>query len=77
MSEIEYLSSHPWLSRGLKKLKKPELVILQDFISRRFDSKDLAMEACNRIFLDKPKPKNFTTILELASACIVYRYGAQ
>lgn len=73
---LEFVRSHPWLSKGFAKLKKADLVIITEFLDRDFASKSDAMVACNRIFVDAAnRPKQWTTILEIISAIITHRYN--
>jgi len=73
--EINFLKNHPWLGRGFSKLNKKEIEILENFLSEDFESRDEAMQACNRLFMDKEKTKNFTTVIEMASSAITHRFA--
>lgn len=63
------LARHPWLGRGFAKLTKGELAMAEAFLE---GSASLDVGACelaiNRLFLDKPKPKNWAIICELLCA---------
>ena len=72
MKEIEYIKSHPWLKKGYAKLRKDEIDIITEFFARQWVSFDDAMMACNRMFVDRPKTKNFTTVMELVSSAITH-----
>lgn len=71
-----YLSykTHPWLSKSFKRLKSDEIDLGVQFIKANENlDKDAFDKAINRMFLDRPKPKHWATILELLananSAC--------
>jgi hypothetical protein len=70
---LDYVSSHAWLKKGFSKLKKDEIKMIEDFLELSFDKNEAAIK-CNRLFMDRQKTKNFTTVLEIVSACIAYRY---
>lgn len=70
---ISYASTHPWLKKGFSKLKKEEIQIIVDFLDLGID-KETAVFKCNRLFIDREKTKNYTTVLEIISSCITYRY---
>jgi hypothetical protein len=71
---LEYAANHPWLKKSFSKLKKHEVAILVNFLAIDFANKDEAMKACNRMFIDKEKTKNWTSISEVASGCITHRF---
>ena len=72
---ISYLSTHPWLKKGYAKLKKEEVALLTSFLENSSTDKGQAMDQVNRMFLDKKTlPKNWTTISELASSAVTYRF---
>jgi len=75
MSRLEKLNSfetHAWLKKVYKKLNPSTLAIAQTFIAMNDHlSKDDFEKAVNRMFLDKPKPKNYECILELLANCNV------
>lgn len=70
---IAYASSHPWLKKGFSKLKKEEIYIIENFLNLNID-KEEAIFKCNRLFMDREKTKNYTTVMEIISSCITYRY---
>lgn len=70
---IKYVSSHPWHKKGFSKLKQNEIEFIVNFLNIDMEKVD-AMIKCNRIFVDREKTKNFTTVLEIISVCITYRY---
>lgn len=70
---INYASTHAWLKKGFSKLKKEEITIIVNFLDLKID-KETAVFKCNRLFIDREKTKNFTTVLEIISSCITYRY---
>lgn len=73
---ISFISSHPYLKKGFDKLKKSEIDIFVGFFDIDYSDKSNAMQACNRMFMDKSeKPKNWTTIMELVSSVISHHYS--
>jgi dsRNA-specific ribonuclease len=64
--KFESLAQHPWLHKAFKKLKAEELAMARAFLAENEALDQGAFELkINRMFLDKPKPRNFTIILEL------------
>lgn len=63
-------NSHPWLHKAFRRLKPDEVAICETFIitNKALDKGAFELKV-NRMFLDKPKPKNFTIILELLTCC--------
>ncbi len=57
---------HAWLKKVYVRLKKDDIDCAEQFIvlHDHLDKGDFEL-AINRMFLDKPKPKNFREILEL------------
>lgn len=73
---MKFLSTHPWLSKGFKKLKQEEKLILADFLDLKIIDKPQALLQANKMFLDKPsKPKNHLIISELISCAIMFRFS--
>lgn len=59
-------STHPWLKRVVAKLSAADRATALHFVYANGDMDKGRFEfAINRMFLDKPKPKNWTAILEL------------
>jgi hypothetical protein len=71
---IDYCSSHAWLKKSFSKLRKDDFVIIEKFLSIEFQSKDDAMSACNRIFLNNPRTKNWLCVMETLSGFITHSY---
>lgn len=73
---INYLRTHPYLKKGFAKLKANEVLILENFLeANKDDGRDALSIKANRLFLDaKDKPKNWTTICEMASCAIVFKF---
>lgn len=73
---INYISNHPYLKKGFNKLKKSEVDVFVKFFETEYLDKSNAMQACNRMFMDKTdKPKNWSTIMELVSSVISHHYS--
>ena len=67
---FDQYASHPWLKRSYRRLTLEERELAWAFIAANDHLDCGAFEfAVNRMFLDKAKPKNFTTILELLTCC--------
>lgn len=62
------MERHPWLKKSWARLSAAEIALANSFIATN-DSLDLGEfeKAVNRMFMDKPKPKNWTVICELLS----------
>ena len=60
------LKTHAWLKKPYARLSNKEIDVAKHFI-KLHDSLDKGSfeHAVNRMFLDKPKPKHWTIILEL------------
>jgi hypothetical protein len=59
-------AEHPWLHKSYKKLTAEERALAHRFLSENGAlTKDEFILRVNRMFLDRPKPKNFTVIQEL------------
>lgn len=72
---MEYLENHAYLKKSFAKLSKLDIAILESFFEEEYPTKNAAMERVNRLFLDQSlKPKNWTTISELAAAGVTFRY---
>ena len=70
LSKLKSFSNHEWLSKAYRRLSPGELEIMASFIADNDHLDKGRFElAVNRMFLDKPKPKNFTIILELLTCC--------
>lgn len=66
LDTFEALATHPWLGKAFKKLTQSELLIARQFIVQNNALDKGAFETLvNRMFLDIPKPKHHTIILEL------------
>lgn len=72
LDKFNALKDHAWFSRSFKKLTQGELELARQFIAKN-DGLDRANfeYAVNRMFLDRPKSKNFTVILDLVMAANV------
>jgi len=58
--------SHAWLKKPFEKLSADELLLCEEFIIKHdYLPKGEFEYAINRMFLDKPKPKNFSICQEL------------
>lgn len=63
LENFNNLKRHPMIKNLFKKLRTDELVQCQDFIKEHEGLDDNAYAyACNRWYLDKPKPKNYSTM---------------
>lgn len=76
MLAIEYFEqfkNHAWHSRTYKKLSASDIAIAKEFLTSIAKlSKDEQVQKCNRMFLDKDKPKKWKEINELC-ACAITR----
>lgn len=70
-TKLEALREHAWFGRGCAKLTKTEWDTCVNFVRDNHALSQVDFErAVNRMFLDAPvKPKNFTIILDLLTAC--------
>lgn len=60
------LKTHPWFKRLFKRVKpEHEQLILSFIAANDCLNKNDFEAAVNRMFLDKPKPKNYEIVLEL------------
>jgi hypothetical protein len=66
LETFESLSLHPWLGKAFKKLGQAELELARAFLREHsaLDKADFE-PLVNRMFLDRPKPKHHTIIMEL------------
>lgn len=68
--QFDNYRNHGWLKKSYNRLSVTDLNIARQFIQ---DNDNLDKQAfflkVNRMFIDKEKPKNFTTILELLTCC--------
>lgn len=66
LEAIQRYASHPWLSRVYAKLSADELSVIETFIQAN-DSLDKGAfeKAVNRLFVDRPKTKHWTSVCEL------------
>lgn len=71
---INFCSSHPWLKKSFFKFKNDDFEMIKNFCKNHFKNKNEAMIACNRIFLDKRKTKNWTCVMETLSAFISHTF---
>ena len=63
------LAQHPWLKRPYNRLLSEESAQALEFCEKNEGlSPDAFDMAVNRLFMDKPKSKNWTTICELLCA---------
>lgn len=62
------LEGHAWLGKVFAKLSKQEKELAMDFLAKNsaLSNGDFQL-AVNRMFLDAPKPKNHTSVMELLS----------
>ncbi len=68
LAAFEQLKNHAWLGRLFLRLTKADIELCRAFIVSQEKTPKVEFElAVNRMFLDKPKPKNHTVILELLS----------
>lgn len=66
LEAFESLKDHAWLGRLWARLTPTELMLCRQFINNRMDLSRGDFETeLNRMFLDVPKPKHHTRILEL------------
>jgi hypothetical protein len=73
MNHFETFKDHPWHKRTYLKLGKKDVVFAINFLkSVSALTKDEQMQKCNRMFLDKDKPKKWKEINELC-ACAISR----
>jgi hypothetical protein len=65
-AKFESFATHPWLSRVYRRLKPEDRALALEFIAANaaLNRGDFELRV-NRMFLDRPKPKNFALILEL------------
>ena len=73
-SYVTYCSCHPWLKKSFSKLRKDDFAIIEQFLGINYASKDDAMYACNRLFLNNPRTKNYLCVLETLSGFITHSY---
>lgn len=60
------LKTHPWFKRLFKRINGEHEQIILSFIAQNDAlNRDAFEAAVNRMFLDKPKPKNYEIVLEL------------
>jgi hypothetical protein len=65
------LEHHPFRDKFLRKLTKNDLKIIESFLNDICNlDKNKQHEICNRMFLDKEKPKNCRIIQEICSLII-------
>lgn len=63
---FEAFSTHPWFGKVFKRLKNDDLSTARCFLKANGHLGKGEFEfAVNRMFLDKPKPKNWKEIQEL------------
>ena len=68
LEAFEKMANHAMLGRLYQRLGAPELGIARAFLLNQAEASREAFEmALNRMFLDRPKPKNHRLILELLS----------
>ena len=66
LDKFKSLESHPWLKKSYAKLAQNERDMAENFILNHNNLDKGEFEfAVNRMFLDRPKPKNWTIILEM------------
>lgn len=69
LDAFQLLSEHAWYGKLYNKLSAAERVMCREFIfSRETLNADEFELAVNRWFVDKPKPKNWATMMELVSS---------
>jgi hypothetical protein len=70
LTKFEQYKDHAWLSKAYGKLKADERATAVAFILVNSELDKGAFELkVNRMFVDKPKPKNWTILLELLTCC--------
>jgi len=63
-------SGHGWLKKAHSRLGQADLALAHSFIQENQSLDKGAFELkVNRMFLDRPKPKNWTVIVELLTCC--------
>ncbi len=68
LQRLESFKSHAWMKRLYKKISKRDETFLEETIREHANLDKNAFEMMvNRLFLDKPKPKNWKYIIELLS----------
>jgi hypothetical protein len=70
----DYCSKHPWVKKSYAKLRKDDFAIIEKFLDTEYQTKDDAASACNRLFIDKPRSKNWLCVLETLSCFITHSY---
>jgi hypothetical protein len=66
LKAFKSLKKHAWLGRIYHRLTPAELAIAEAFIALHGSLSATAYEqAIHRMFLDQPKPKHFSEIMEL------------
>lgn len=70
MQNLENIKTHPMLKNLFKRLTLEEYAIVVEFIEKHqhLDRNEYA-KACNRLFLDKPKPKHHSDIWAIVLQC--------
>jgi hypothetical protein len=71
---IAYCSGHAWLKKSYSKLRKDDFAVIKKFLDIEYKDKNDAMFACNRIFLNSPKTKNWLCVMETLSGFITHSY---
>lgn len=66
LSTFNELKTHPWLGRVFRRLTQQELELARSFLLTHAGADAGTFEMLvNRMFLDRPKPKHHTIIMEL------------
>lgn len=66
LTHFENLHEHPWYGPRINKLKKPELMMMGDFIEENGELEtNEFVHKVNRMFINKEKPKNWAMIMEM------------
>lgn len=65
LTKFKNLTNHPHYSRLMNRLNLQDMELITRFITSNGDIDKSTFEfRLNRLFLDKPKPKNWSLILE-------------
>lgn len=74
---IDYIKTHPWHSKVFNKLKADDITEIEIFFRQDFTDKNHAMHSCNRMFMDRIKPKKYTIIMEICCTIILHYFDPQ
>lgn len=73
-NSINAIKNHPVIKKSFDKLNSKELLIVNCFFERKYESKNEAMILANRLFLDKERTRNWTSVIEVISSVIFHHF---